>query len=269
MIHKPPRRNKPQMTLDRVLSRFGVASRSNAAEMIRAGRVTVNGRRVTDPLVWIEPRIETVRVDGQRLRRAPSVYYAMHKPKGVITSRGDPQGRKTVYDVLEVTLGEKRQGKGDNRTGASAGQCGAVKGKPIKWLFPVGRLDYDTSGLLLFTNDSVFAERITSPLTKVAKTYLVKVNAILNEDELARLRAGVDIGRGETSGPAKVSFLRDNGRFCWLEIEITEGKNRQLRRMIEALGYKVLKLVRTQIGKLILGDLPVGSIRAIKPSNVI
>jgi 23S rRNA pseudouridine2605 synthase len=247
--HKPARRHKPKLTLDRALSRFGIASRADAAVMIRSGRVTIDGRRVVEPLTWVEPAVQRIRLDGRRLQGARKVYYALHKPRGAITSHGDPRGRATIYDLPSVAALSR-------------------SGRQSDWLFPVGRLDQDTSGLLLLTNDSVFAERITNPATKVAKTYLVKINGMLPPQVLDRLRAGLDIGRGESSGPAKVTWLRDNGRFCWIELEITEGKNRQVRRMIQALGYEVLKLARIRIGRLQLAALAPGELRPIRPADV-
>lgn len=229
------------MTLDRVLSRLGLASRAAAAVMIQAGRVTVDGRIERNPLASVEPARQAVRLDRRRLRAAPKVYWAMNKPAGVITSHGDPHGRRTIYDLLPP------------------GQ---------RWVFPVGRLDQDTTGLLLLTNDSIFAERITNPALKVAKTYLVKLNALATPDAVAQLRAGVDLGRGERSQPAQVRPIRDNGRLSWLEVTIAEGKNRQVRRMMAAMGYRVLKLTRTRIGRLELGGLGPGQIRPITPAAV-
>lgn len=243
-IHKPARRQKPEMTLDRLLSRYGVASRREAAALIAAGRVRVNGQVVRDPLRWIAPASANVTLDLERLKPARKLYFALSKPKGYLTSHGDPRGRKTVYGLLPPELQRK-------------------------WLFPVGRLDQDTSGLLLFTNDSIFAERITNPASKVAKAYLAKINGRISAEQLGRLRAGLEIGRGERSGPAKAEVVRDNGRFCWIELEIHEGKNRQVRRMFQALGYEVLKLTRTRIGKLELGGLAPGTLRPIRPSDVV
>ncbi len=257
------------MTLDRLLSRYGVSSRSAASEMIRAGRVTVNGRVANDPLQWVEPATDTVRLDGKRLKKATALYYALHKPKGYITSHGDPQGRPTVYDLIAKALNKTGSAEPRRRaTGREANEA-ADASAARKWLFPVGRLDQDTTGLLLLTNDSIFAERITNPLTKVPKTYLVKVNTLLQVEEMQRLRDGLDIGRGERTGPAQATWIRDNGRFCWIELRISEGKNRQVRRMIEALGHTVLKLTRTRIGKLSLGDLAPGELRPIQPSDVL
>lgn len=241
---KAPQRNKRAMTLDRAVSRAGLASRTVAAEWITNGRISVDGRRAQAPDQWVEPGRQRIRLDGRILKPARRHYYALHKPAGVVTSHGDPDGRKTIYDLEPVKV------------------VGA-------WLFPVGRLDLDTSGLLLLTNDSVFAERVTNPDHKISKLYLVKVNGLLEEAELQRLRDGIDLGRGGRSGPANVVRVRDNGKFCWLEMEIREGKNRQVRRMIEALDRRVLKLVRVRIGKLALQNLPVGALRSIRPSDVL
>ncbi len=243
---KPPRRHKPQMTLDRVLSRSGVMSRSQAVEAINAGRITVDGRLIRDPACWITPSRQIVRLDGKRLRAAAKAYWVLYKPKGYITSHGDTRSRPTIYDLLPQEL--RREGK---------------------WLFPVGRLDLDTSGLLLLTNDAVFAERITHPATKVPKTYQVKISGLPAPADLERLRNGLDIGRGEQTAPAAVVYLGDNGRFCRLEITLREGKNRQVRRMVEAIGFKVLKLVRIRIGKLGLEGLQPGSLRRIQPGDVV
>lgn len=261
------------MTLDRVLSRWGVASRTVAAEMIRAGRVTVDRKTETDPTRWIDIRRQRVGLDGKPLQAPPPLYIALNKPRGYLTSHGDPQGRPTVYDLLArqhqqapaVLEGKPPKGLRTRQRRRLLSEAT----REAKWLFPVGRLDQDTTGLLLLTNDSLFAEQVTNPLTKVAKTYLVKVNALLLPEELEQLRQGLDLGRGERSGPAEVTWLRDNGHFCWLELVIREGKNRQIRRMIEALGHTVLKLTRVKIGALALGDLPVGGWKEIRPEEVL
>lgn len=260
------------MTLDRVLSRWGIASRTVAAEMIRAGRVSVAGRTVTDPEVWVDPQRQPVQLDGKPLHPPRKIYIALHKPKGYLTSHGDPQGRPTIYDLLSqshqqapVVLG------GQTSQQLKTRQRRRLLGdatREARWLFPVGRLDQETTGLLLMTNDSVFAEQIANPLTKVAKTYRVKVNALVTEAELQRLREGVDLGRDERSGPAQVAHLRDDGDCCWLEVVIHEGKNRQVRRMMEALGHAVLELTRVRIGKLELGNLPSGAWREVRPEQV-
>lgn len=239
---KPARRSKPEMTLDRVLSRAGVASRTAAGAMIGDGRVKVAGRVVRDPQTWVAPERQAVLLDGQPLPPPRRLYFALHKPVGYLTSHGDPQRRPTIYDLMP-------EGQG--------------------WLFPVGRLDLDTSGLLLVTNDSVFAERIANPSSGVAKTYRVRVEAALAEAELEQLRRGLDIGRGERSGPARARRVAHGAGQHWIELEIHEGKNRQVRRMLEALGHAVLALERVRIGRLGLGSQAAGSLRAIRPQDVL
>jgi 23S rRNA pseudouridine2605 synthase len=229
------------MTLDRVLSRFGLASRTAAREAIAAGRMKVNGRIVRDPDIWVNPGRDTFHLDGLRLKPARTRYLLFYKPKGVITSHGDPAGRETIYKYL---------------------------GEENKWVAPVGRLDKDTSGLLLLTNDTEFAEFITSPASEVPKTYLVKTNALLSDEVIARLRAGVEMKRGDVARPLRVRRREDRGKYTWLEVVLTEGKNREVRRMIEAVGFKVLKLVRTHIGPLTLEGLEVGKWRELTPSEV-
>lgn len=233
--------SKSALTLDRVLSRFGLASRGAAREAILAGRVKVNGRVVRNPHCWVRPRVDAVHLDGKRLRPARKICLLFYKPKGVITSHGDPSGRKTVYDYL--------------------GDLG-------QWVSPVGRLDKDTSGLLLMTNDTEFADWVTNPASGVAKTYLLKANGRVNDEIIAKLRAGVEMRRGDWGRPASVRRVEDRGKYTWLEIVLMEGKNREVRRMMAAVGFKVLKLVRRAIGPLTLAGLEVGRWRALTPAEV-
>ena len=232
------------MTLDRVLSRLGWASRTAAREAIRAGRLKVNGRVVRDPECWVQPERDVVQLDGQRLKPARKIYLLFYKPKGVITSHGDPSGRKTVYDSLS-SLGEEG-----------------------KWVAPVGRLDKDTSGLLLLTNDTEFAGFVTSPESHVPKTYLVKASGLVSDEIIAGLNAGVEMKRGDFAKPSSVRRVEDRGKYTWLEVVLTEGKNREVRRMIEAVGFKVLKLVRTRLGALTLAGLEVGKWRALTAAEL-
>ncbi|MBZ5516665.1 MAG: rRNA pseudouridine synthase [Acidobacteriia bacterium] len=232
---------KPALTLDRVLSRFGLASRTEAREAILAGRLKVNGRVVRDPDCWVHPDKDTVHFDGRRLKRARRTYLLFYKPKGVITSHGDPDGRRTVYDCL---------------------------GESGRWVAPVGRLDKDTSGLLLLSNDTEFADFVTNPESRIPKTYLVKLNGLMDRETLARLGAGVQMKRGDFARPESVRRVEDRGKYTWLEVVLTEGKNREVRRMVEAVGFKVLKLVRTRIGPLTLEGLEVGKWRELKPAEI-
>jgi 23S rRNA pseudouridine2605 synthase len=233
--------SKATMTLDRVLSRFGLASRTDARQAIQAGRLKVNGKVVRDADLWVRPDQVTLHLDGQRLKPARKTYLVFYKPKGVITSHGDPGERKTIYEYLK-DFG--------------------------KWVSPVGRLDKDTSGLLLLTNDTEFADHVTNPLSKVLKTYLVKTSGLLGEETIAKLNVGVEMKRGDIASPISVRRLEDRGKYTWLEVVLAEGKNREVRRMIEAVGFKVLKLVRTGLGPLTLAGLEVGKWRELTPSEI-
>jgi 23S rRNA pseudouridine2605 synthase len=228
-------RDKPFKTLDRVFSKAGVGSRTDARSWIGAGRVRVNGKVVQNPDHWVDAEKDRVTLDGRPLRKAAKTYILLYKPKGYITSYGDPENRPTVY----------------NLTGGAG-----------TWLSPVGRLDLDTSGLLLMTNDTDFAERLTNPGHGVPKTYQLKASTRLSDDQLDQLRRGVELDDGPTR-PAIVTRLRDSGKYTHLEIIITEGRNRQVRRMIEAIGGKVLKLVRTAIGPIRIGELQIGQWRPL------
>ena len=233
-------KSKSVMTLDRVLSRFGLASRTEAREKILSGQVKVNGRMVRDPDRWTDPRADIIHIDGKRLRQARKVYLLFYKPKGVITSHGDPDGRKTVYDCL---------------------------GRDVPWVTPVGRLDKDTSGLLLLTNDTDFANYITDPASRVPKTYLVKANMLVSDEVLALLARGIELKPGDWARPQSVRRVEDRGKYSWLEIVLTEGKNREVRRLLEAVGLATLKLVRTRIGPCTMEGLQVGKWRDLLPSE--
>jgi len=231
---------RPLKTLERAFSKAGLGSRAEARSWIHAGRVRVNGKVITNPDHWVDLQRDRIALDGKSLRGRAKTYILLYKPKGFLTTRRDPQGRPTVYDLLE-----------DIDT----------------WLSPVGRLDLDTSGLLLLTNDTRFAEVITNPHHTVPKTYLVKASMLLTAEQIEQLRRGVQLKDGPTR-PAGVKRLRDSARYTFLELTITEGRNRQVRRMIEAVGGKVLKLVRTAIGPLRIGDLPIGKWRRLTPEEV-
>jgi pseudouridine synthase len=231
---------RPIKTLERVLSKAGVGSRTEARRWIAAGRVQVNGKTVRDPDVWVDLERDRVQFDGKPLRREERVYILLYKPTGYLTTRRDPQGRPTVYDLLPD----------DDR-----------------YLFSAGRLDLDTSGLLILTNDAQFAERLTNPEHHVAKTYLVKASRHLTDDDLDRLRNGIELRDGMTR-PAKVERIREAGGKSVFEITITEGRNRQVRRMVEALDAKVLKLVRVAIGAIRIGNLEMGKTRALTADEV-
>jgi pseudouridine synthase len=221
--------------LERVFSKAGIGSRTEARSWIGARRVRVNGKIIENPEHWVDLERDYVTLDGKPLGKPKKVYILLYKPKGFLTTYRDPEGRPTVYDLIE--------------------QVGA-------WLVPVGRLDLDTSGLLLLTNDTRFAEAVMNPASKVPKTYQVKTATRLSEQQMAQLRGGVEL----SDGPARaveVTVLRETPKYSHLELVLTEGRNRQVRRMIEAVGSKVLKLVRTAIGPIRIADLPIGKWREL------
>jgi 23S rRNA pseudouridine2605 synthase len=240
MVTKPPPGKRPLKTLERVLSKAGAGSRTEARSWIGGGRVRVNGRVVRDPDAWVDLERDRVDLDGKPLRRSTPIYLLLYKPKGYLTTYHDPQGRPTIYDLLP-------------------------EGTP--YVSPVGRLDLDTSGLLILTNDTQFAERLTNPEYHVPKTYLVKASRHLRDEELDALRLGLELRDGPTR-PAEVARLRESGGKTVFEITITEGRNRQVRRMVEALGAKVLKLVRVAIGPLRIGEMQIGSVREMTADEV-
>ena len=233
-------KTRPLKTLERVLSKAGAGSRVDARGWIRAGRVRVNGQVVRDPDSWIDMGRDRVRLDGKPLHARERVYLLLYKPTGYLTTYRDPQNRPTVYDLI-AGLGT--------------------------FVSPVGRLDLDTSGLLLMTNDNQLAERVTNPASHVPKTYLVKASMRLTDEQLQQLRDGVDLADGPTR-PARVRRVRDSEKYTHLEITLTEGRNRQVRRMIEALGATVLKLVRVKIGSISIGTLPIGKWRLLTEREV-
>jgi len=223
-----------------VLSKAGLGSRTEARSWIGAGRVRVNGKVVQTPDHWVDLERDRVTLDGKPVRGVKKVYLLLYKPKGYLTTYTDPQGRPTVYDLVR-----------------DAGV----------WLVPVGRLDLDTTGLLIMTNDTEFAERLTNPDFKVPKTYQAKCADRLADEQIARLREGVQLSDGPTR-PALVQRLRDSGKYTHIELTIGEGRNRQVRRMVEAVGSKVLKLTRVAIGPVRIGGLPIGKWRHLTEAEV-
>jgi pseudouridine synthase len=232
---------KTRLTLDRVLSRAGAASRSTTREWIAEGRVKVNGKVTRNPDHWILNGKDIVHLDGRPVRAQKKVYIALNKPAGVVTSHGDNRGRPTVYDLLKDL---------------------------DRWVFPVGRLDMDTSGLLILTNDTAFGDRLLNPASKIPKTYYVKVAGSMEPEHYGALEGGLDIGRGETTGPARAREVRRSDKNTWFELTITEGRNRQIRRMCEAIDRPVRKLVRIRIGSYGLGSLPIGGFVMLSPEDL-
>lgn len=242
---KPPPRRAAASTggvrhgLARVISKRGYCSRSQAAELVRAGRVQVNERTEYDPEAPTRSD-DRICIDGREIAVAAAAWIMLNKPRGYVTTASDERGRDTVYALID-----------------SAG---------LRWLAPVGRLDKASEGLLLFTNDSAAAARLTAPERHVDKTYHVQIDRLPDADLLARLRDGVD-DAGERLAAKSVSLLRAGEKNAWLQIVLDEGRNRHIRRLLAAQGINVLRLVRIAIGALELGDLPKGRWRALSAAE--
>jgi len=204
--------------------------------LIRAGRVGVNGTAQRDPETRVTPGRDRIEVDGGGLPGTPKAYWMLNKPRGVLTTTSDEKGRQTVYAYLP---------------------------KDIPWLAPVGRLDKASEGLLLLTNDSEWAAQVTSPAHHIHKTYHVQINRIADPGLIQHLRSGVQAEDREWLCAKSVEVLRQGEKNSWLTIVLEEGKNRQIRRMLQALGVEVLRLVRVAIGELWLGDLAKGESRQL------
>lgn len=234
------KRNSSERTgLARALSKLGYCSRTAAWRLIEEGRVRVNGVAWRDPERPVALGRDRIEVDRRLVREAKKIYLMMNKPRGIVTTASDEKGRETVYSLLP---------------------------KDCEWLAPVGRLDKASEGLLLFTNDSEWAARITAPESHVAKTYHVQVRTEPNAALLAALAEGIRES-GELLKASRARVIRQGEKNCWIEIVLDEGKNRQIRRMFAALGIEVSRLVRVAIGGLELGDLPKGAVRELTVTN--
>lgn len=212
--------------------------------MVKAGRVSLNGRVTDDPETPVYMGQDSVEVDGKPVEARQKIYWMMHKPEGVVTTADDEKGRRTVYDLLP-------------------------EGMP--WMGPVGRLDMGSEGLLLLSNDTEWAARITAPESHLPKTYHVQLARAVNGVVLQKFTAGIE-DEGETLTAASARLLREErpeeGQSCWIEIVLTEGKNRQIRRMADACGLEVLRLIRVSIGKLELGNLEKGATRELTAAEL-
>jgi len=235
------RRTKPQgsgrVSLARALSKLGFCSRSKARPLIQAGHVRVNGLLRRDGEMRVDLGRDQIEVDGLRITSAARIYLMLNKPRGLLTTASDERGRKTVYDCLE---------KGE-----------------FPWVSPVGRLDKASEGLLLFTNDTRWAEKILSPETHVEKTYHVQIGRLADEDLRLRMMNGITVEEGNFLKARRVDLLRGGSRHSWLRVVLDEGKNRHIRRLLSASGVKVLRLVRVAIGPVQLGNLAKGEYRLL------
>ena len=225
--------------LARALSKLGYCSRSEAFTLIRAGRVKLNGAVRRNPEAPVSLGRDRILVDGHALAASTPLYLMLNKPRGVVTTAADEKERRTVYDCLPAGL---------------------------PWLAPVGRLDKASEGLLLLTNDSEWAARITAPESHLDKTYHVQIGTVADAAVLRALEKGVTVD-GERLGVKGVGVVRQGRRNAWLDVVLDEGKNRHIRRLLAALDVEVLRLVRVAIGPLALGDLPKGSSRPLTPEE--
>lgn len=222
--------------LARALSKLGYCSRSGAVELIRAGRVAVNGTVCRNPEKPVHLPKDHLAVDGSAIEPKAKVYLMLNKPRGLVTSASDEKGRKTVYSCL---------------------------GNGLSWFAPVGRLDKASEGLLLLTNDSEWAARVSAPETHLEKTYHVQVNTVADQDLAARLVKGISTRQKDFLAAKSATVLRAGAKNSWLAIVLDEGKNRHIRRLLAELGIDVLRLVRVAIGPLQLGDLAKGAYRPL------
>lgn len=226
--------------LQKVIARAGVASRRGAEKLIVAGRVRVNGKVVTELGTKVS-RKDKVEVDGNRIVAEKLVYYVAHKPRAMVSTLDDPEGRSTVAELCK-TIEEA--------------------------VHPVGRLDYHTSGVILLTNDGELTEALLRPASRVPKVYLAKVQGHIGADELAKLRGGVELDDGYVTKPAEVVVDRQEDATTWLRLTLHEGKNRQIHRMGDAIGHRVMRLVRRSFAGLTASGLKPGQVRPLKAKEL-
>ncbi|MGC1618765.1 MAG: pseudouridine synthase [Candidatus Acidiferrum sp.] len=222
--------------LTRALSKLGHCSRAQAVQLIREGKVRVNGGVWRNPETPVRLGKDRIEIDGQSIVAVKKIYLVMNKPRGIVTTASDENGRDTVYSLLDAE---------------------------VPWVAPVGRLDKASEGLLLLTNDSEWAARVTTPETHLEKTYHVQIGRVADAALLEALRKGVETKDGEVLRVKDASLLRQGERNSWLLIILEEGKNRHIRRMLESLGIEVLRLIRVAVGPLVLGDLARSRVRAL------
>ncbi len=233
--------------LARTLSKLGYCSRSHAAELISAGRVSLDGRIRCDPETPVPGKQNQIAVDGKLVTAQDKIYLMMNKPRGMVTTASDEKDRSTVYTIMN-----------NSSTGRTP-----LPGENTPWVAPVGRLDKASEGLLLLTNDSEWGARIAAPETHLDKTYHVQVGTVADEKFVQTLVHGVQANDGEMLRAKQARRLRAGQKNCWLEIVLDEGRNRQIRRMMESMGVEVLRLLRVAIGPLQLGDLVKGDHRSL------
>jgi len=235
----PPRQQR-NVGLARAISKMGYCSRSRAEDAIRAGRVRINGAVKTNVEAPVHLGKDRIEIDGHEIKKAEKIYLMLNKPRGVVTTASDERGRETIYSFLDK-----------------------YNDGSLNWVAPVGRLDKASEGLLLITNDSEWAAKITAPDTDVDKIYHVQIARQATPEMIEKLKRGFTVKDGEFLGVKRAGVIRSGERNCWVEIVLDEGRNRHIRRMFETIGIEVLRLIRVAIGELKLGDLPKGEVRAL------
>jgi len=228
---------KRRVGLARALSKLGHCARSQAFDLIQEGKVRLNGSVVRNPESPVRLGIDRIQIDGKLLAAAEKIYVVLNKPRGIVTTAADEKGRDTVYSLLPADF------------------C---------WIAPVGRLDQASEGLLFLTNDSEWAARITDPASHLDKTYHVQIGVVADSRLVESLERGIGMPNGEFLKAKRVSLLRAGQKNSWLEVTLDEGKNRHIRRMLDALGAEVLRLIRVSIGPLQLGSLSKGAHRPLR-----
>lgn len=236
-----PIKTPPRHGVARVLSKLGVASRTQSSRWVRDGRVSVNGRVVRDPEFPVRQGSDVIRIDGHETGRAERRVIMLNKPRGLVATTADEQGRDTVYRCLD--------------------------GSGLPWLAPVGRLDKASEGLLLFTNDPSWAAGVASPQSALAKTYHVQIDRLPDDLLLARIETGIDVDAEHLSAKS-ARCLRLGEKNAWLEIVLAEGRNRQIRRLLAGLDVTVLRLLRIAVGAVSLRDLAKGQWRELNPAEI-
>ena len=230
-----------QVPLERALSKLGVASRSQTRSMIEAGRIAIDGRIVKDAGLLVIPETAKISIDGKLIKRAAASTIMLYKPRGIVTTKSDEKGRKTVYSLLPPQL---------------------------QHLHPVGRLDMATTGLLIMTTDTQLSNTLTDPDHEIPRVYTVSVEGMITDEDLARLSKGIE-DEGQWLKASKITLRKASRKESHLVVELTEGKNREIRRMFEALGSAVIALKRVRFGKLELGALEPGQYRQVAVQEII
>jgi 23S rRNA pseudouridine2605 synthase len=235
-------RTMTEQKIQLILRDAGLGSRRDAEQMIRDGRVTLNGAVVTEPAVVADPEKDYIKLDGKRVRppSTEKVYYLFHKPRFVVSTMEDPEGRPCLKDYMK-----------------------GIKGN----LFPIGRLDFDAEGLMILTNDGALAQKLSHPSNQIPRTYYVKVRGVPDERSLARIRRGMDIGEGDRIGEVQWSVIRKQKTSTWIRIVLYEGKKNELKRIFFRVGHPARKIRRISFGPFTLGGLDTGRWRPFTPSE--